>query len=332
MKSFLKMKPVILTTLAILVLAGCSSAPKETGNKGTYEGLTLRVAMGATSTFRLETTQQLGYLEEEFEKDGISIEYIEIVNGPAFVDAVASDQVDLGLFGDQPLIAGYASGKPVEIIASFSHDDDNINLVATPESGIKTVNDLKGKTVSYAAGTTEEKTIRLILETEGISEDELTLVNLSDADAKVALESGDVDAHVFFGPIGISLLNEGYTLVTTIGEYAHDVQIVAASKNFVEAYPDIAARFLKVVDKTNQWIENNREEAVTLVADLRELDYDLANQYYDLEERKIGFTDEDKEALDLTAKFLYDSGLTDKNYTSDDFVDTTYLEKAGFLK
>ncbi|MGN0427674.1 MAG: ABC transporter substrate-binding protein [Agathobacter sp.] len=345
MKRRIMKKTMALLLVGTIVggLAGCGEASnpanaskKETAEQSTgasenksYEGLTIRVATGATSTYRLETTVALGYLEDEFSSDGISIEYIETSSGPAFVDAVAAEQVDLGIFGDQPLIAGYASGKPVEIIASFSHDDANINLVARPDSGIKTPADLKGKTVSYQAGTTEEKTLRLILEKEGLTEDDVEMVNLSDADAKVALESGDVDAHVFFGQVGVGLINDGYTLVANIGEYAHDVQIVAASKAFVEEYPELAARFLQVLDRTNQWIADNREEAVAQVAELREYDLELADQYYDLEERSIGFTEEDAEALNITAKFLYDSGLTEELYTSEDFVDTTYLELAG---
>lgn len=296
-----------------------------------YEGVKIRVADGS-STFRLEIADELGFWDDEFADDGIIVERPLFSDGPSFVDAVASGQADVGLFGDQPLIAGYASGKDVEIIARYSYDPQNFLLVSSPDSDIRDVKDIAGKKVSVQAGTVTHKMLLQLLEKEGLTEKDVEEVYLSQNDAQTALFQGTVDAVLFRGSNGFAAVEEGGTLITDMTPYASDVQIVAASTKFCEAYPELAARFLKVVNKTAEWINENPEEAKKIVMDLRQLSEEQANQLYDSETRTVGYDKKDEEDLNATAEFLYKQGLIQKKVTTDEFVDTQYLKLAGLIE
>lgn len=340
-KNVFEIKKIVALGL-IAVMAFCMAAcgqitpakqskPNKTEESVKNETKVIRVASQPATAFRAEIADAKGFWEDEFAKDGIKVENIDISNGPAFVEAVSSNQVDLGIFGDQPLIAGNASGKKVEIIARFSHDAQNFKLVATKESGIKTAKDLKGKKVSVSAGQTTQKMLIKILKAEGIDESEIEQVFLEGADAVTSLQSGEIDAALFFGTPGVNAVANGGVEITDLRPYANDVQIIAASTEFVENNPELAARYLKVIARTAKWINDNNEEAIEIAKRERNLNDDQARQLLASEDREIGYTDEDDEALNETAQFIYDSGLVNKLLTTKDFVDTQYLKLAGFL-
>lgn len=303
----------------------------STEGENVYDGVTIRIA-DYVSEYRLEIAYELGFFEEEFAGDGIDIEVVTIQDGPSFVDAVASNQVDFGIFGDQPIIAGFASGKNVEIIGSFSHDSKNFRLVAGQNSGIEKPADIKGKKIAISYGTTTHKMLLKLLEAEGLTEADVEVVNLGGNDARTALTGGDIDAAIFRSTQGLAAIESGGVLITDFTPYATDVQIIAANTTFAEQYPELAARFLKVVDRTVDWVNDNQEQAKEIVKNMRELTAEQAEQLYAAEDRSVGFTASDKEGLDDTAKFMYDTGLIEVQLTTDDFVDTAYLELAGLLE
>lgn len=336
---------ILLTALAVN-FAGCgnsSSSSTSTASNDTtastnsdvtadetpsYEGMTIYIQDGDDQD-SFGIADELGYWEDEFGADGITIESVEILGaGPAFLDAVETDAVHFGILGDQPLISGYAAGRNVKIIGTSSEDTQSYRIIVGKDTGITSVSELRGKKIAAQAGTNREKVLKTILEAEGISQDELEIVNLSSTDGITALTSGDVDAVVLYTDFVDPSVGD---IITDYTPYGKNVRVIGVSASFAEEYPEIVARVLQVWDRAVQWENEHREEAIAIIKERGEYTDDEAVQVYERETRRIQFTESDAEALDATAQFLYDNGTIDKLITSDEFVDTQYLELAGLL-
>ncbi|UQZ32749.1 hypothetical protein C2I18_03755 [Paenibacillus sp. PK3_47] len=68
------------------------------------------------------------------------------------------------------------------------------SILVSPNSGIKTIKDLKGKTVALAKGTTSHVFLVKVLAKNGLKEKDLKIVNLPLPEAHSAFQGGKVDA------------------------------------------------------------------------------------------------------------------------------------------
>jgi len=93
--------------------------------------------------------QKMGY----FAKEGIKVDMITLNNGPA----VVGHSADIGFSATLPVISAVAEHQPIRLfmISGVEHwplqDGAGENVVASARSGVKTLQDLKGKTVSSNA-------------------------------------------------------------------------------------------------------------------------------------------------------------------------------------
>lgn len=293
-----------------------------------YEGVTIYIS-DASDQGAYGLAAELGFWEDEFAADGITVEPVELLGGgPAFLDAAETGSVHFGILGDQPLISGYASGRGVEIIGTSSEDTQSYRIIVGNDSGITAVSDLKGKKVAVQAGTNREKVFKKIMLAEGFSDDDVEVVNLGSADGIAALTAGSVDAVVLY----MDFVDDSVgTVIADYTEYGRSVRVIGASTKFTDEYPELTARVLKVFNRTVEWENENREEAIRIIAERGEFTEQQAIEVYERETRRIQFTDDDAEVLDSTAEFIYENGTIDHLVTSEDFVDTQYLELAGLL-
>jgi sulfonate transport system substrate-binding protein len=299
------------------------------GAKKDYKGLVVNISESSSIHFTPIVAHQKGFLDEEFKDDGITFKYATYVNGPAAVEGYAAGVVDWGQWGDQPIIAAISNGIDVKIVSPSGNAAGQQQLIANKDSGIKKAADIKGKKVAASAGTTMELHLRIILEKLGYTDEDVELVFLPSADIVTALLGGHVDAAVLMDPISTNAINGGGVLIDYVSAYTPAVGVVVGRGEFLRNYPDVAARILQVYDRTIKWIAENPEETAKIAAEYMGLDYEQTLGTLKHIELSVRFKEGYLDALNRTAKFLYDSGTIEKDLTTDDFVDFTYLEKAG---
>jgi NitT/TauT family transport system substrate-binding protein len=114
------------------------------------------------------------------------------------MDAFAAGQLDaVPMTNGDTLVTGATGGMGVMIILNdFSNGNDMV--VARP--GITGVADLAGKTVGVEIGFVGHLLLLNALESVGLSEDDVTLVNVPTNETPQVLASGDVDAIVAWQP------------------------------------------------------------------------------------------------------------------------------------
>lgn len=135
-----------------------------------------------------------GVLEEEFKKDGITVEWVFFKGaGPAVNEALVNRQLDFAWQGDLPSIVHRSNGVKTRIILG-SGVRTGLYLGVQPDSGIQGLEDLKGKKVGLFKGTNLHLAAVRALAAHGIKERDVKFVNLDLAAGRTALINKDIDA------------------------------------------------------------------------------------------------------------------------------------------
>src|SRR5690606_15219769 len=103
----------------------------------------------------------------------VEVAWSEFPSGPPLLESLASNRVDLSLLGDGALIAGIDKQLPFEVIAQTSDGGANSRILVQKDGNIKKLDDLKGKTVGVASGTTAHVYLIKALKTSGLTTDDV---------------------------------------------------------------------------------------------------------------------------------------------------------------
>lgn len=253
-----------------------STAIEETTAAETFDPVKVRVAympnMGSASL--LVTARDKGY----FDAMGIEVEMVEFQGGPAEIAAMASGDIDISQIG-HGAHALCAEGQAVvfEIDATSLADA----VIGNTEKGVSTVADLKGKKVAVTSGTSAEIILRLALEEEGLTMEDLELVEMDANGIVSAMLSGQIDACASWSP-GTQTIKDGLgDKAVVLGDNAAFIDKVTFPSSFIttQAYAadnrDILVRFARALQNAADYRKENIEEVAELVAKQVEVDKEV---------------------------------------------------------
>lgn len=257
-----------MTLIVFGVLAGCGSeVGKKNGEKnevtiGYFPNLTHIATMIALEN---------NYFKEEF-PDDIAFQTKTVANGGLFMEAMATDEIDVGTIGPAPLMSFYAKDPRYHIISGAVNG--GAVLVASEESGITSLEQLDGKKVAIPViGSTQDIMLRKALQDVNLkptsSEGTVELFAAAPADTATLFVQKSVDAAATQEPWGHVLETEtnGEVLLDW-DEFAWGKDstntVVAASESFLE-HEELVNAYLRAHQKAIQFIEENPEESQELV-------------------------------------------------------------------
>jgi taurine transport system substrate-binding protein len=149
-------------------------------------------------------------------KNKLDVKLVPFPAGPAMLPALAAGEIDMAWMGEFPAVTGYTNGIPLEVVMMERLDFTNVRLVANPASGITRLADLKGKRVAASVGSTSHNHLLHALSAGGLTQDDITLVNLSPANMPPAYNAGQVDAALTWEPnVGTMEKAGAKTIATT---------------------------------------------------------------------------------------------------------------------
>lgn len=243
------------------------SAPAE-------EPITLNIAYMPNygSLWAVTTAMEKGYFEEA----GITVNLTSFQDGPTIINALESGSMDIGYIGHgahKLCIAGNAK------IIALSHISNGDAVIGGPN--VKTLEDLKGKTVAYSAGTSSEDILRMTLAKAGLVWDDITAMEMEPANIVTAMLSGGVDACATWSPNSLKIMEELGADGTKLTDNLtfSDTSISLASWIVTPSYADKNAdkilRFTKALYKAMDYAaDGNYEEVAEYVANTTKTDYD----------------------------------------------------------
>jgi sulfonate transport system substrate-binding protein len=205
------------------------------------------------------------FLEKEFANDqSVKIEWTFFKGaGPAVNEGFANDQLDFAYQGDLPALIGRATGlKTKYLLASGARKP--LYLAVAKDSGIKKMEDLKGRKIALQRGTNGHLAAIKILEAHGLKERDVQVVNLDGAGTVAALSSKDIDAA--FGDtqlINLAAQGSADVIYTTKGDDPRCGRNagVIGREAFIDAHPEITQRIVDAFVKAAQWSSDEQNRA-----------------------------------------------------------------------
>lgn len=201
-------------------------------------------------------------LETVFKPQGVEVQWQFFKGaGPAVNEALANRQLDFVYLGDLAAIIGKANGLPTRLLLGSRGSESY--LAATKASGIKQLADLKGKRVAVYRGTADQLAFDRALQTVGLSERNMQVINLDWSAGKAALAAGRVDA-VWGGVSLLALRGDKIEVVVKSGDSGRQNTTQAAflgTQDFIQAWPQATQQIIDVLVKNAAEISNpaNRE-------------------------------------------------------------------------
>lgn len=219
-------------------------------------------------------------LEKGYFKDqGLDVEFIAPANPNDPPKLVAAGKADIAVSYQPQHHMHVDQGLPLVRIATLVATPLN-SLVVLESSDIKSIADLKGKTVGYSVGGFETVLLKVMLEKENLSLDDVKLINVNFS-LSPSLFTGQADAVV--GAFRNFELNQmdiekrpgRAFFVEEFGVPAYDELILVANKD--RASDENMRKFVNAVEAGAQFIVNHPKESWELFVsgDRKELDDEL---------------------------------------------------------
>lgn len=200
------------------------------------------------------------------------IAWANFVGGPPIIAAQTGGSLDVGWMAETPLIFAQAAGSPVKVVAvsrTIPGGGSPYALVIKPGSPIRSIADLKGKSVSFMKGTVQHYFVARLLEKNGLSLKDIKQVQATGFGTGL-LDKGSADAITIGEPYLTKALTEGKIRVLADGTppntpgffylVASDAALADPAK--AKAIGDLVQR----AARANRWQREHPAEAAPALA------------------------------------------------------------------
>lgn len=327
------------TMVAALIMTGCASsdgaAQTDGDDAGGREQVQLNVGYIDTSINGVGLIAVANELDL-WEKAGIDVNLQPFTNGPTQIQAMAAGSLDIGYIGGGATWMP-ASGQATIITPNEATYGDFV--IASPDSGAESVEDLKGLRVGVPEGGSGEMILALALEEAGLTMDDIERVPLDPPNVVSSFVAGQIDVAAIFSPLSDQIFesvpdavvlanNKDFPETEFVGAWVASNQAVADKT-------DAVSRFLEVWIEANDWRLDNVEESVQLAADESGAPVEQLQGQADalewwtsdtvLENNESGKTNEQFDAL---VDLFVELGRIPEKVPSEDFVNLELFQQA----
>lgn len=331
-----------------VALAGCMTAGcKKKDASGNASGKADTVTIG---TQEMPNDEGIAKAEKYFEsKMGVNVKIVKFESGKDVNNALVAKSIDFGLEGTTPSALAISTDIPVQVIWVHEILGDIEALAVRKKDNIKSIKDLKGKKIAVPFATTSHYCLLRYLESEGMSDKDMTLLDMDPNNAYAAWKRGDVDAAWIWRPALQKVLDDGGEILVSNGDAAKKGYLTAnvevVRTEFAKAHPDLVTKYIQALKEAQDLYKNDKDKALTSLSKEMQLEKNeveeqikgsvwltakeqLAGEYLGTSDKKGKMA----ETLYDTANFLKDQ----KNITSvpdkDIFVKAVnpeFIEKAA---
>ena len=221
----------IATTIAVGLLlagllAGCGSsdsggASSSDGGGSGASGDVIKIGYSAwPGWFPLAVADQ----EKIFKDAGLNVELTYFADYTASLDALVAGKVDVNAQTLNDTIFGVAAGSDQKVIVVGDNSTGNDAVIC--DSSIKTVKDLKGKTIAAEEGVVDHFLLLQALAANDMTQDDIDFVGVKTDAAAAGFAGGQFDCVAVFAPFTVQALER---------KGSH---VVVSSKDFPGVIPD----------------------------------------------------------------------------------------------
>lgn len=259
------MKKVLsgLVSLAIMATtAGIGGSNALTSSAASTQRVRVAFMGNMSSCSAVITAMRKGY----FVQQGLRIETVKFAKGPDEIAAMGSGNIDISQIGSG---AHVLCAKGQAKIFAYDCTAKNDEVLGNKSKGITSIKSLKGKTVAVTLGTTSEEILKMALESAGMTEKDVNLVQMDASAAATAMIGGQIDACATWSPSTITIKQKmGSNVVSLANDLTFRSKMVALSSYIcTNSYYSKNQATLKKFERAIMKAQDYRASHLTEVAD-----------------------------------------------------------------
>ncbi|HWK45224.1 MAG TPA: ABC transporter substrate-binding protein [Stellaceae bacterium] len=219
---------------------------------------TTRVAHAAGITLRVG--DQRGGIQPLMAAAGVlrdapyTVAWSQFAGAPMLLEALNAEAIDTGGVGDAPFASAVASGIPMKAVSATRADGAVTALVVPGASPVRSVSDLKGRTIATLRGQTGHFLVLAALRRDGLSPGDVRFAFIAPSEAKAAMASGAVDAWATWGPyISLAKVEDGAREIVNGHELMSGQSYMLASDQAISGKRAALADFLHRLRLAREW-------------------------------------------------------------------------------
>ncbi|NVN50703.1 glycine betaine ABC transporter substrate-binding protein [Mycolicibacterium hippocampi] len=200
-----------------------------------------------------------------------NIKWTKFDSGADVNTAFIAGELDFGALGSSPVARGLSAPLNIPYQVAFVLDvaGDNEALVARDGSGLDTVDQLRGKRIGTPFASTAHYSVLAALSQNGLSANDVQLVDLQPQAILAAWERGDIDAAYTWLPTLDQLRESGTDLITS-RQLAQDgkptLDLGVVSSEFAAANPEVVDIWRQQEARALRLINDDPETAATAIS------------------------------------------------------------------
>jgi NitT/TauT family transport system substrate-binding protein len=271
----MRSKQIIAVLLVITLLIGGIWALKILNKPSApkFTGPVENISTGLIAEYAalILIAKEKGYFDEY----GLNVTVTEYPSGPAALSDLLAGKLDTAMASDFAGVRNSFKNEDIRILANMSKSEAFF-MIARADRGIKSAADISGKRIGITRKTVGEYYIGQFLTFNRLSQQDITVVDMPQAELADAVSKGTIDAAVLFEP-------NAYLAVQRLGDTAVRIPIQSgqeinsllySSGKLIRERPQAIERYLKAVVAAEEYVAQHNDEAKQLVG--RRLKYDDA--------------------------------------------------------
>lgn len=237
----------------------------------------------ATTFLGLWDTSQPTFCKDrgEFAKAGLDVDIISTRGGSENVQAVTAGGMDIGYSpGTNSVLAAYMQGAKITIISAEFLGQNDTYFYVRADSPLKTIDDIKGKSVAYPRPGGASEGVLLGLKAERHIDFNAVATGAMDATFTMVMTK-QIDVGYSIPPNQLDAVEKGDIRVLFAGDDVksqRDIsgRVIFASADFAQKHRPALAKFMHVLDGCIDWAYAHPDELSKMYATLNKVDAHIA--------------------------------------------------------
>jgi sulfonate transport system substrate-binding protein len=273
-----------------LLLAGLILAPALACAQDKGERVTIRYGYLPVPTMPLFAALAYDLLQDA----NIDLELIKFTSGPAAFQALQAGSIDAAQGGMTTYYMGTTRGLDVRWVYNYGDYSPIEGLVVPKGSKVRDFKELKGKRVTYPAGSTQHLAHLYALRRAGMGLTDIEVVPLQPPQGLAAVLNGDVDGGWFWDPFVAQAVDKGATRIIVNKELgAYDPFGFTMTTKFLSEKKNVEAvgRLLRALAAGQKRFASEQDRTLDKIKAVTGIDRPLATaiikgvEWYSLEDQ-----------------------------------------------
>ena len=316
-----------IMVVATVVIAGVSLYWFVQKQPEKYTGPVEKVTMGISATSLLPSLVHIAKEKGYFLEEGIDMEIEGYSAGKLALEATLEGKTDMATVADMPIAFIGLERNDFAIFATIVDSAQHVKALARKDRNIDTPHDLIGKKVATTIGTSAHFFMVTFFALNLLDFSDVEVVDLKPNEMVEAIVNGDVDAIFTWEPNILNcqkILADNAVILPSMVGYMVTFNLVSR-KDFIESNPELIKRIIKSLAKAEEFVTNNREESIGIVASCLKIERESMNELWNDYKFRLSLPQSLLVTMEDQARWAIQNNLTDATEVPN-YLDHIYID------